>query len=392
MSETNNKYIIKNLSPWMLDELLAFSELAKFDLIFLRKQEKSFDKDLKRLESNGIKIYKHPYKGGNVFTKIFFLFSFLLKNLSKFSFDYNGVIGLKSIWWFLKMDLSLFNSNSNIHAQFATQAAIISLMIKEYYGNKPDYSFTFHAYDIYFKNKWFNKLVKESVNSFSISEYNIKYVNENYLKSKRIKLSKLGVFREKMNSIQKKKDKEVFKIGFLSWFDEKKGIFYLLDAMKKLKKDCKNNIKLVMAGDGFLKEKIAEYINENRLNDVVEYQGRINREDKQSFFLSLDAFILPSISLENDQDGIPVVLMEAISYGLPIISTNVSGIPEICIDGYNGFLIEERKVEQIVFAIKKMVNNRLDANNRFSKNSLVLSEEYDIEKNSSRKIQLLNWT
>ena len=113
-------------------------------------------------------------------------------------------------------------------------------------------------------------------------------------------------------------------------------------------------------------------------------------EQKINFFKELDIFVLPSISLENDQDGIPVVLMEAIAASLPLISTNVSGIPEICIDNYNGFLIEEKNVNQLVDATKSLVHNtskRLE----FSKNSFSLSKEYDISLNSNNKILDLGW-
>lgn len=76
--------------------------------------------------------------------------------------------------------------------------------------------------------------------------------------------------------------------------------------------------------------------------------------------------------------------------GLPIISTNVSDIPEICVDNYNGFLIEEKSSNAIIIAINKFISNNWLIDD-FSKNSLKLSHNYDIEQNSFKKIKRLFW-
>ena len=145
-----NKYIIKSLAPWMIDELIAFSKTVDFEIVFLREQDEFYKDDIALLESNGIKIYTKPFASHGFFKKLILVFKFSIQNISKFSFDYNFAIGFKSLIWFLKLDISQFSSNSSIHAQFATQPALIGLLIKKYYKNKPNYSFTFHAHDIYY--------------------------------------------------------------------------------------------------------------------------------------------------------------------------------------------------------------------------------------------------
>jgi len=147
------------------------------------------------------------------------------------------------------------------------------------------------------------------------------------------------------------KESKDFTLGIMTWFDEKKGINYLLDAMLVIKKKGYDHIKLILAGDGTLKKEILKFVINNDISNMISYIGKVKREDKENFFRSIDAFVLPSISLKNDQDGIPVVLMEAIAYSLPLISTDVSGIPEICITDFNGQLIPERNVDELVNAI-----------------------------------------
>lgn len=388
----NNKYIIKEITPWMMDELIVFSKTASMDVIILREQNDFYTEELKRLAKDGVNIYVKPYATGNIFKKTKTILKFFLGNMSKFSLDYNGIIGLKSILWFLKMDMSLFGPESNIHAQFATQPTLISLLIKYYYNNSPKYSFTFHAYDIYFKSKWFSMLTEKSENSYSISNFNINYVKEKYNVNEKVVLSRLGVFREGLSFKEKtnNRNSDPFILGLMTWFDQKKGIIYLMEAMLKLKLKGYENIQLYLAGDGSYREEYLEFIEKNELSKTISYMGKIKREEKQNFFESIDVFVLPSISLKNDQDGIPVVLMEAIAYSLPLISTDVSGIPEICIHDYNGQLIPERNSDALVDSIIYLYENK-DKRTEYAKNSFSLSNNYDITLNSQTKMKSLEW-
>jgi len=385
----DKKYFIKIISPWMIDELLVYSEKSQFEVILLQQQEEFNIKEIKKLQSKNISVLVNPFKYNFLFKKTIFIIRYFIKNLTKFSFDYNAVIGFKSLILFFRIDLSLFSENSNIHAQFGTQASILANMIKEYFNNKPAYSFTFHAYDIYFKNRWFNKLTENSIRAFTISEYNIKYVEDKYMASNKYSLSRLGVFRDTIKPIEKEAS-PIFIFGFMSWFVEKKGIDYLLKAFNELKESGIDNVRLVLAGDGPLKDDIVSFIESKHLQKSVDYIGSVGRNEKDEFYNSLDGFILPSVKLEKDQDGIPVVLMEAIAYGLPIISTDVSGIPEICINDFNGILINERNVNEIVNAIKLLVNNPSKVT-EYGKNSLLLSNDYDIIDNSIKKGKKIGW-
>ena len=383
----DKKYIVKNLAPWMMDELLAFSKFIDFDVIFLREQKEFYKEEIRQLISNGVSIYVKPRSYYGILKKLFVVFHFVLSNLSKFSFDYNGVIAIKGVIWFLTLDIRKFSSNSSIHAQFATQATIVSYLIKLYYKKLPQYSFTFHANDIYFNNKWFKLITESSHLAFSISDFNVDYVKKKYSSSDQIQLSRLGVFR---NNIKPKveQNNSMLKIGILSWFVEKKGIIYLLKAIKELRQES-FNVKLLIAGDGPLKGSYQDYIKQNQLTENVEFLGALKGKDKEMFYNRIDVFALPAIEIKNDMDGIPVVLMEAIAYGLPIISTKVSGIPEICFDKENGCLIESRNVNQIVSSIRSMCD--YNTRGKYGINASEISSRYDIEVNSHSKLLALKW-
>ena len=68
---TNNKYIIKVLAPWMIDELLVISDHTEVDVILLQKQEDFYKQGLNKLNSKNIKIYKTPFSNRGILKKIF---------------------------------------------------------------------------------------------------------------------------------------------------------------------------------------------------------------------------------------------------------------------------------------------------------------------------------
>lgn len=142
---------------------------------------------------------------------------------------------------------------------------------------------------------------------------------------------------------------------------EKKGYFILLDAFKKVV-DSGRNVKLVIVGFGFLKEKISERIKELGLEDFVELNDPSEIKDYFSFvvkkYQQADVFVLPSIvASDKDQEGTPLTILEASSTGLPIISTNVAGVPEVVNDGETGFIVEQRNVEVLVDKMNYLADN-----------------------------------
>lgn len=96
-------------------------------------------------------------------------------------------------------------------------------------------------------------------------------------------------------------------------------------------------------------EKAKEYIKQNKLENIAFYQGWISGKNKIELLNRADAYVLPSYN-----EGLPVSILESMSYHLPIISTNVGGIPEIVKDGVNGFIIEPGNKK-----MKKAIDNLL---------------------------------
>jgi glycosyltransferase involved in cell wall biosynthesis len=127
---------------------------------------------------------------------------------------------------------------------------------------------------------------------------------------------------------------ERFSLLFLGRLGQRKGIYDLLDVMADHREEWKGKLELLFGGDGEV-EKVGTIIRERGLEDMAHYQGWVDGAKKTALLNRADAYILPSYN-----EGLPISILEAMSYGMPIISTRVGGIPEILTNEVNGFIME----------------------------------------------------
>lgn len=136
---------------------------------------------------------------------------------------------------------------------------------------------------------------------------------------------------------------------------EKKGIKYVLSALKNLSNDCE--IKYRIAGDGPLRDKLEKQANKCGVEDVVEFLGWKTSDEVADLMESSDIFVQTSVtSTEGDKEGTPTVLLEAQARGLPVVSTRHAGIPEIVDDRSSGILVPERDSEAIKNALNELIS------------------------------------
>src|SRR5258708_28545415 len=120
---------------------------------------------------------------------------------------------------------------------------------------------------------------------------------------------------------------------------EKKGYSYLVRACALLhERGCR--WRRAIYGSGAQGDGLAELIDTCGLGDVVQMQGARRQEELIAIYREADLFVLSPHVLENgDRDGIPNVLMEAMSAGLPVVATDISGIPELIEHDRSGLLV-----------------------------------------------------
>lgn len=145
------------------------------------------------------------------------------------------------------------------------------------------------------------------------------------------------------------KNENMFNMVFLGEIGKRKGIYDLIYLLLDDKENYEGRLRLHVGGNGETKkfERLIEPI-----DSIVKFYGWVDVDRKQYLLSQANAYILPSYN-----EGLPISILEAMSYGLPIISTNVGGIPEIVEDSYNGFLISPGDKEAMKKAIDKLLCN-----------------------------------
>ena len=150
-----------------------------------------------------------------------------------------------------------------------------------------------------------------------------------------------------------------FKILFVGRHIERKGICYLIEAAKHLPRD-QFEIRIVGVGD--LTDKLKAQAAEARSNNGAAFEpaeiiftGKLSPEALANEYRTANVFTLPAIvDSKGDTEGLGVVLIEAMELGLPVVASNVGGIPDVVVDGVSGILVPEKDPEALAGAYRRL--------------------------------------
>lgn len=153
------------------------------------------------------------------------------------------------------------------------------------------------------------------------------------------------------SAFQTDKENSIVTVGRLS---VEKNHFFLIDSFIEFYRDHPE-YKLLIYGDGVLRHDLEKYVSDKIMAGAILFKG--NTKDVFSCIKNASVFVLPS-----KYEGMPNALIEAMSLGLPCISTKVSGATELIHDGINGILVDVDDKSQMVNALNFLVSNRDIAN------------------------------
>ncbi|MDX1741944.1 MAG: glycosyltransferase, partial [Rhodothermales bacterium] len=136
-----------------------------------------------------------------------------------------------------------------------------------------------------------------------------------------------------------------------------------------------------VVGDGELLESYRERVRDDGLGDTVELPGRSPVTGMADHYSSASAMVVPSVvTADGDRDGIPNVCLEAMSHGLPIIASDISGLPEVVIHGRNGFLVPPGDPEALADAMLKLIEHD-DLARLGEESRRLVAESFNVERN-----------
>jgi colanic acid/amylovoran biosynthesis glycosyltransferase len=294
----------------------------------------------------------HYFRRNQIFAVNFFkVLKYSLKALV------HDLYNLKISKYRLKQDLKLAyfstimdeNGVELIHAHFANMGSIARRLGKML---KLPYTLTAHAFDIYMypDTDELRKVMNDAELVVMISDYNKNYLRDEIGVNNKIEVIRCGIDLDKFNSKKLKADDSI-RLLTVARFVEKKGIAYLIKAIPMMIKEV-SNCELILIGSGLLYDTLQQLVRDQDIGRYVQFKGDVSDSELMQFYEDADLFILPCIITENgDRDGIPVALMEAMAMKLPVISTTVSGIPELVDEGASGILVPPKDEKAIADAI-----------------------------------------
>jgi glycosyltransferase involved in cell wall biosynthesis len=138
---------------------------------------------------------------------------------------------------------------------------------------------------------------------------------------------------------------------------ERKGVRYLVDAVKML--SLKMDVRLVIVGDGPEFQSLKEQVKQNGLEERIALAGRVSDKELEHYYQSCSVFVLPAVTdAKGDTEGLGVVLIEALSYGRPVVASRAGGIVDIVKDGETGLLVPEKDPRALAVAIERILRDR----------------------------------
>lgn len=171
-----------------------------------------------------------------------------------------------------------------------------------------------------------------------------------FISSKRLRILNNPVSIQLQTTFKRMEACGAVRFLFLGKIGHRKGIFDVLKAVAQLPVEIRSQIKFMIGGNGEV-EKLDSVVKQYGLSDAIHYVGWVNGDRKNALLVNTDVYVLTSYN-----EGLPVSILEAMSYGLPIISTPIGGIPEIVKDGQNGFLVTPGDIDQISNALSRFIS------------------------------------
>jgi len=274
-----------------------------------------------------------------------------------------------------------FGPNGIIGA-YLKEGGINSKLITTFHGYDMSMFISNHGEDIY-KN-----LFLKGDLFMPISEHWKKKLIEMGCEEGKIIVHRMGIDVEKFEFSERRKTGTI-KILSVGRLVEKKGHEYAIKALAKVVNKNGKDIIYRIVGDGPLKDKLRSLAEELGIEDCVEFMGNVEDEELLKLYKESHIFILPSVTAsDGDQEGIPVVFMEAQAMGLPVISTYHSGIPEVVIDGKSGFLVPEKDVDALAEKMEFLVEHPELWSEMGGYGREFVEKHYDVRRLNKRLVEI----
>ena len=282
---------------------------------------------------------------------------------------------------------------THIHAHYATHPALVAWVIQQL-ADIP-YSITVHAHDIYVRKAMLKTKLEGATFIAAISEFNREYLAAyagSWVKDK-IHIVHCGILPENYSpstyTLSPGEPIEMITIGSLQPY---KGQKYLIDACAHLR-DLDIPFRCRLIGEGEERTALEQQIAAHQLAEQVQLLGAKTQEEVASLLATAHCYIQPSIITEaGKMEGIPVSIMEALACELPVIATQLSGIPELVRADQTGYLVPPAEAKALAEAVAHVYKHYEEAKRYGANGRQLVLQEFELNKNTQQLSRLLEQT
>jgi colanic acid/amylovoran biosynthesis glycosyltransferase len=273
---------------------------------------------------------------------------------------------------------------THVHCHFANHPALAGFVIHRLSGIP--YSFTAHGSDLHVDRHMLCAKVAEASFVVPISEFNRQVILEECGPSvePRLVVVHTGVETDHFRSRPEDAAADVFRIVCVGTLHEVKGQRYLVEACRRLRDDA-IPFECRLIGDGEDREMLAALARQHGLEKHVILEGELDRRQLGARLAAAHVLVAPSVpTAQGKREGIPVVLMEAMSSGVPVVASRLSGIPELVEDGRSGLLVAPKDVDGLADALRRLHGDSALRGRFAAEGRRVVERDFDIRRNAAR--------
>lgn len=245
---------------------------------------------------------------------------------------------------------------AHLYAHFAHDPTTVAFYAARLAGLT--YSFSAHAKDIFTEDRaWLAEKVAGAVFATTCTEHNRDWLVRRAGGGGRVFRCYHGLELEHFAPPARRTPADAPRLLSVGRFVPKKGFDVLLEALARLR-ERGVRFQATIVGDGPMEGAMRETIRQRGLEGVVTLLRPMPQRELLEHFGAADAFVLAcQVEADGDRDGIPNVFVEAMAMEVPVVSTRVSGIPELIDDGVDGVLVAERDPEALARALADLFDD-----------------------------------
>ena len=273
-----------------------------------------------------------------------------------------------------------------IHAHWASYPSTAALALGRLLG-KP-FGFTCHAHDIFVHDHLLREKIESAAVPVTISRYNVDWLAEQVTARARDRVTVVhcGVDLPTLPFHGDGRQEDL--IVTVGRLDPIKGFDILVDALAELKRQGRR-LRCQVIGEGPLRRALQARIDRHRLSELVELLGARPQTEVRAALRAATIFTLPSlIAPSGDRDGIPVSLMEAMAAGAPVVSTRVSGIPELIDDEREGLLVSPQDARALAGALARLLDDAALRRRLALGARAKIEQEFDAAREANKLLEL----